>query len=91
MLCYEPKNRIECADAKLIVVGHWNAMMSGSFGLKNDMAAYLVDDAIIPMFAERLYKCASRKVARQLHAQARTSSRNRRKRMERGRSCGASK
>ena len=91
MLGHEAKDCVKCANPELIVIRDWNAMMGWSFGLNDDMAAHLVDDAIIPTLAEHLHKGAPCEVPRHLHAEARTSSRSRRKRMELGTSCGASK
>ena len=62
--------------------------MFGLFGLKNDVAALLVNDAISPIAAQSLNYLPPAQIPRQLHAQARISSRTRCSRMEEGRFFG---
>jgi len=75
------QNGVQSSDAKGIVVGNRDAVMAGFVGFQNDVAAFLIYTAVSKAFAEVFDQLRSGKVAGQLHAGARTSSRTRCSRM----------
>jgi hypothetical protein len=72
---------IERADTQRIMIGHREPLMRRRVGLQNDVAAFLVHDAVTPIAAEGFDQLRTTQVARDFHAPARTSSRTRRSRM----------
>jgi hypothetical protein len=52
-------------------------MVARRLGLQNDMTAFLMKLVVTVMFAKQLDQLRTAKVARQLHAPARSSSRTR--------------
>lgn len=62
------QDRVECAHAQSVMLLNRKPLVSGNVCLQNDMAADLVDYAVVPVFAEMLDQGAPRKIPRQLHA-----------------------
>jgi len=62
--------------------------MLGFFSLEDDVAALLIDHAVFPIAAQSLNYLPPAQIPWQLHAQARTSSRTIRSRMEEGKFFG---
>jgi len=61
-----------------------DTLMSGEFGLKNDVAPNLMDTLVSPSLAKVLDQVLTAQIARQLHATASTSSRTSRSRIDAG-------
>ena len=72
------KDSMEGPDFQNGVAWHDNALMTRGFGLQNDMASHLMNDLISPVAAQDFYQFATRHVARDFHAKAKTSSREKR-------------
>ena len=77
-------DRIQRSDAEWVVSGNGDAVVGWCFGLQNDVAADLMDALVLPALFKVACERFAVKIAWQLHATARTSSRTRRSRMEAG-------
>ncbi len=77
------KNRVECPDSQWIMIRYRNTMMR-VFALKNYVTSYLMYALIIKFTAQDCDEVGSAEIARQSHAQARTSSRTRCNRIRSG-------
>src|ERR1700733_11858161 len=90
VLRHQPQNAVEGTDADRIVVGYRDTLMRRRIGLQDDVAAFLMNLAVVPMLAEGLGDLAPREVTRDFHA-ASTSSRTKCRRIERASFSGWSK
>ena len=68
------QNGVERSQAERIVARHGEAVMLRSIGLKDHMAALLVDLAVAKMPTEHLDQFLAAQVTGQFHAVAKTSS-----------------
>jgi len=69
------KNPVQSSDSEGIVRRNCDAVGRGMLGLKDDVAANLMDFQVIPALAEVLDQFFSAQIAWELHATASTSSR----------------
>src|SRR5450759_1058702 len=81
---------VQRADAQWIVVWNRKPLMRWRVGLQNDVAAFLMHHAILPVAAQDSDQLRAAQIARNFHAPARISSRTRCSQMRRG-VCGWSK
>jgi hypothetical protein len=65
--CHRPQNRAQCANAQVMMGGNRNALARGICSFENDVAAFLMDDAVTPVAAKSLHKIIAAEVARNLH------------------------
>lgn len=70
----QSQDRVERAHAQGVVLRDGQPLMRGNVCLQNDMAADLVDYAVVPVFAEMLDQGAPREVPRQLHASSQSEA-----------------
>jgi hypothetical protein len=70
-----PQDGIRRSDAKALVGRDCHTLMSGLFGLQNDVAAFLMDDSIAPVPAKHIDEIVPAQIAWDLHPLARISSR----------------
>ena len=90
MVRHGAENGVQCPDAKSFVVGNRQTLGERLFGFQYNVAALLMDDAIVPMAVKSLDKFLSAQVARDFHELVRTSSRTKWRRISVG-CCGRSK
>ena len=64
----QSQDRVERAHAQGVMLRDRQPLMCGNVRLQNNVAAHLVNDPVIPIFAEVLDQGASRKIPRQFHA-----------------------
>jgi len=64
----QSQDRVERAHAQGVMLRDRQPLMCGNVRLQNDVAAHLVNDPVIPIFAEVLDQGAPRKIPRQFHA-----------------------
>jgi molybdenum cofactor synthesis domain-containing protein len=69
------QDAIQSPEPQRVMVWHRQAMMPRRLDLEDDMAAFLVDLPVAEMLAQRSGQVRPGEVPRQLHAQAKTSSR----------------
>ena len=86
----QPQNAVERAYTDRIVIRYRDALMRGRVRLQNNVTAFLVDLAVLPMLAKNFHDLAPGKVTRNFHA-ASTSSRTKWRRIERAGFSGWSK
>ena len=72
---YEPKDTVECSQSNRIMVRNWDSLIGRKFGLKDQVTALLMDDAVAPIAAQCFGEFTAFKVPWQFHAYASTSSR----------------
>ena len=65
--CHRPQNRAQCANAQVPVGGNRNALWRRLCSFENDVAAFLMDDAVTPVAAKPFHKIIAAEVARNLH------------------------
>ena len=64
----QSQDRVERAHAQGVMLRNGQPLMRGNVRLQNDVAAHLVNDPVVPVFAEMLDQGAPRKIPRQFHA-----------------------
>jgi hypothetical protein len=64
----QSQDRVERAHAQDVMLRNGQPLMRGNVRLQNDVAAHLVNDPVVPVFAEMLDQGAPRKIPRQFHA-----------------------
>lgn len=52
VFCYDPQNRVQCAQSKIFMRGNRYPLVGRSFGFKNDVASDLVNNSVVPTSAE---------------------------------------
>ena len=73
----QTQDAIESANSQWIMIWHGYALMRWGIGLENDMATFLIDHLVPPVPAKHFDQAAPVQIARDLHPNARTSSRTR--------------
>ena len=64
----QSQDRVERAHAQGVMFRDRQPLMCGNVRLQNNVAAHLVSDPVIPIFAEMLDQSAPRKIPRKFHA-----------------------
>ncbi len=69
------QDRVQGSNSERRMRGHGDSVRRGYLGLKNNVAADLVDSQVVPSLAKMLYEILTAQVAREFQAIATTSSR----------------